>query len=330
MRLAGEDQKRVTKHYTENTEAYQLYLKGRFCWNKRTREAYKKAIEFFNQAIEKDSNYALAYSGLADCYALGDYPLPPKEKYPLARQAALKALELDDSLAEPHTALGRIRQEYDWDREGAEKEFKRAIELNPNSSLAHMRYGWFFMCLGRFDEAIAESRQAVALDPLSPLINWALAANFDSARRYDEAIEQDLKTLEIDPSYARAVYQIGYIYERKGMYEKAFEQYLKWAALVGRTAEVTAWQEAYSASGVKGYYRKQLDQAIARQDQESVYDSAVHYALLGEKELALGWLKKAVDEHANSLVYMKVEPAFDYMRSDPKFVEVMKRIGLVP
>lgn len=331
-KLSGADAAKVEKNYTANPDAYQLYLKGRFYWNKRTREAYKKAIEFFDQALEKDANYALAYAGLADCYSQGDYPLPPKEKYPLARQAALKALELDDTLAEPHTALGRIRQEYDWDREGAEKEFKRAIELNPNSSLAHMRYGGFLTFLGNHDEAIAEATQAVGIDPLSALINWSLAYDYYWARRYDEAIEQDRKTLEIDSGYVRSIYQLGLSYEKKGMYEKAFEQYLKWAALADRTAEVMAWKAAYTASDVRGYHLKQLDQAIEKvgHDPNSLYDVAVLHARLGEKEPALEWLKKAVDERANSLVYIKVETAFDNQRSDPRFVEIMKRVGLVP
>jgi eukaryotic-like serine/threonine-protein kinase len=327
LRLTGEDQKRVTKRYTDNTEAYQLYLKGRFYWNKRTREAYKKAIEFFNQAIEKDPNYALAYSGLADCYSLADYPLPPKEKYPLARQAALKALELDDTLAEPHTALGRIRQEYDWDRDAAEKEFKRAMELNPNSSLAHMRYAGFLTLVGKHDEAIVESKQAVSLDPLSALMNWDLAYSYYHARRYDEAIEQDLKTLDIDPNYIRSIYEIGASYEQKGLFEKAFEWYSKRAALEGGTAEILALKQAYTTTGVRGYYRKQLDLEMAKA-QQNAYTVAALYALLGDKEQSLEWLQKAVAERSNELVYLKVTPAFDNMRSDPRFVELMKGVGL--
>ncbi|MEK6324037.1 MAG: protein kinase [Acidobacteriota bacterium] len=329
LKLTGENEKRLAKSYTENTEAYQLYLRGRFYWNKRTREAYKKAIEFFNQALEKDPNYALAYSGLADCYSLADYPLPPKEKYPLARQAALKALELDDTLAEPHAALGRVKQEYDWDREGAEKEFKRAIELNPNSPLAHMRYAGFFAYLGKHQEAIAESKQALALDPLSALINWDLAFSYYWARRYDEAIEQDLRTLEIDPNYIRSISQIGASYQQKGMFEKAFEWYLKSAALEGRTAEIMALKEAYTTSGVRGYYRKRLDLEMAKA-QQNANNVATFYARLDDKERALEWLQKAIEEHSAELLYLRISPAFDNMRSDPRFVELMTRVGLAP
>jgi len=330
LRLTGEDEKRLTKHYTENTEAYQLYLKGRFYWNKRTIDAYKKAIEFFNQALEKDPNYALAYSGLADCYSLGDYPLAPKEKYPLARQSALKAIELDDTLAEPHTALGRVKQEYDWDRDGAEREFKRAIELSPNSSLVHFRYAGFLTLLGKHDEAIAESKEAVALDPLSPLINWGLAYSYYWARRYDEAIEQDQKTLEIDASFVRSYQQLGASYERKGIYDKAFEYYLKWAALTDHAEEMMAQKEAYATTGVKGYYLKQLDQVIARtkQDPQSILEAAVLSAQLGQKEQAFEWLQKAMEERPFGLMFLKVEPAFDNMRSDPRFQDLLRRLDL--
>jgi tetratricopeptide (TPR) repeat protein len=329
LKLTREDEKRLVKRYTDNTEAYQLYLQGRFYLNRRTREAYKKAIEFFNQALERDPNYALAHSGLADCYSLGDYPLPPKEKYPLARRAALKALELDDTLAEPHAALGRVKQEYDWDREGAEREFERAIELNPNSPLVHMRYANFFTLLGEHDSAITESKKALALDPLSPLMNWDLAYTYYWARRYDEAIEQDRKTLEIDPNYIRSIGQIGLSFEQKGMYEKAFGQYLKRAALEGGTAEIMALQNAYNTAGVRGYYSKRLDFEMAKAQQDA-YTLATLYALLGDKERALEWLQKAIEEHSSELVYLRISPAFDNMRSDTRFVELMKRVGLAP
>ncbi len=329
LKLTTTEQKRVRKTSTSNSEAQQLYLKGRFYWYKRTAEAYKKAIEFFNEAIEKDPNYALAFAGLADCYSLGDYPLPPKEKYPLAKQAALKAIELDDTLAEPHAALGRVKQEYEWDRDGAEKEFKRAIELNPNSSLAHMRYAAFFTLLGKHDEAIAESKKALALDPLSPLINWDLAFSYYWARRYDDAIEQDQKTLEIDPNYLRSIYQIGLSYEQKGIFDKAFEQYLKTAAIEGGIAEIMAQKEAYATSGVRGYSRKRLDLEVAKTPSRT-YTVAALYARLDEKQQAFEWLQKAIEERSSEVIYIKVSPAFDSIRSDPRFVDLMKHVGLMP
>ena len=255
--------------------------------------------------------------------------MPPKEKYPLARQAALKALELDQTLAEPHAALGRVKQEYDWDRDGAEKEFRRAIDLNPNSPLAHMRYAGFLTLLGKHDEAIAESKKALVLDPLSALINWHLAFTYYHARRYDEAIEQDHKTLEIDPNYIRSIYQTAMSYEQKGIFEKAFEWYLKRAALEGNTAEILGLKDAYIASGAKGYYRKRLDLEMAKAEPDS-YKVAELYARLGEKEHAFEWLQKAMDEHSSGLLYLKASPAFDNMRSDPSFVVLVKRVGLLP
>src|SRR5215813_1703339 len=329
LRLAGAVEQRLAKHYTENTEAYQLYLKGIFYLNKRTREAYRKAIEFFNDAIEKDANYARAYAGLADCYSLGDYPLPAKEKYPLAKQAALKAIELDPTLAEAHAALGRDKLDYDWDQERAEKEFNRAIELNPNSSLAHMRYAQFFTMHGRHDEAIAESKKAIALDPLSPLISWDLSYSYYWARRYDEAIEQGHKTLEIETNYPRSIEIIGQSYEQKGMFDKAIEWYLKKAAVDGSTPHVMELKKALDTSGVNGYYRKSIALEIANAQPNS-FTVASLYGRLGETEQALEWLQKALEERSGDLIYMKIAPGFDNMRSDPRFLEIMKRVGLAP
>ena len=329
LRLAGADEQRLAKHYTENTEAYQLYLKGIFYLNKRTREAYRKAIEFFNDAIEKDANYARAYAGLADCYSLGDYPLPAKEKYPLAKQAALKAIELDPTLAEAHAALGRVKLDYDWDQERAEKEFNRAIELDPTSSLAHMRYAQFFTMHGRHDEAIAESKKAIALDPPSPLISWDLSYSYYWARRYDEAIEQGHKTLEIETNYPRSIEIIGQSYEQKGMFDKAFEWYLKKAAVDGSTPHVMELKKALDTSGVNGYYRKSIALEIANAQPNS-FTVASLYGRLGETEQALEWLQKALEERSGDLIYMKIAPGFDNMRSDPRFLEIMKRVGLAP
>lgn len=331
LRLSSESKERLVRRYTDNPEAYELYLKGVFYWNKRRPDGYKKAVELFNQSIEKDPNYALAYAGLAGCYAQGEYPLPPKEKMPLARQSALKAIELDDTLADPHSELGRVKQQYDWDWEGAEKEFTRAIELNPNSSLPHMRYAGFLTNLGKSEAAIAEGHKAVALDPVSPLVSWALEFDFYWARRYDEAIAQAHKTLELDPNFVRSYTTLGDSYMQKGMYEQAFDWYLKGANLAGRTAEVTAWKEAYATEGVSGYYRKRVELEIANSEhdlsRQSLITVAVFYARLGEKEKLLEWLQKAAEERPYGMVFLKIEPAFDNMRSDPRFVELMKRVG---
>jgi len=195
-----------------------------------------------------------------------------------------------------------------------------------------MRYASFINLLGKHNEDIAEYRKALALDPLSSLISWDLAFTFYNARHYEEAIEQDHKTLEIDPSFVRSYYQIGDSYERKGMYEQAFQWFLKGANLDGRTAEVMAWKEAYDAAGVGGYYHKRLDLEMAQAQQDltrySLYHVAALYAELGEKEKSLEWLQKAFEERPYGLIFLKIDPAFDNIRSDPRFVELMKRVGL--
>ena len=202
----------MAKTYTANPEAYQDYLKGRYWWNKTTEEGFNKSIGYFQQAIEKDPTYALAYSGLADSYiALAVYGIaPPKEAFPKANEAALKALAIDETLAEAHASLGYIKADYDWDLSGGEKEFQRAIELNPSYAEAHRRYGLALRNTGRFDEAIAEHKRALELDPLSLLINRALGLSFYLARKYDQAIEQERKTLELDPNYVPAHRTLGH------------------------------------------------------------------------------------------------------------------------
>ena len=207
LRLTGDEEKQLTKRYTENTQAYQLYLQGRFYWNKRTPDGLNKSIDYFQQAIAADPNYALAYGGLADSYNVlsTNNILPPKEAFPKAKAAVTKALEIDDSLAEAHTSLAFIRTVYDWDWPGAEHEYKRAIALNPNYANAHYFYAFTLLITrGRVDEAIAEMKKAVGLDPLSLIINTNLGRTYFLARQYDKALEQYRKTLELEPTFPRA------------------------------------------------------------------------------------------------------------------------------
>ena len=231
--LSGVEQSRADKQYTANSEAYQLYLKGRFYWNKRTPADFQKAIPFFQQAIEKDPNYALAYSGLADTYALlAAYTNePPRELMPKAKEAALKALALDDKLAEAHASLGQIAEYYDYDFATAEREYRRALELNPNYATAHQWLAEHLSGMKRFDEAIAEIRRALELDPLSAIINRVYADILVDARRFDEAIEQYQKTIELDPNFSTAHFFLGRAYEGKGMYDQAVEAYTKAGAI---------------------------------------------------------------------------------------------------
>jgi TolB-like protein/Tfp pilus assembly protein PilF len=329
LRLTGGDEKRLTKRYTENAEAYELYLKGRYWWNKRTEEGFKKGIDQFQQAIEKDPTYALAYAGLADCYSFeATYGIvPPKEAYPKAKEAALRALEIDDQLAIVHTSLAWINTEFDWDRSGAEREFRRAIELNPTDADAHRLYGEALRSLGRFDEAIAEFKRAVALDPASLINSRSLGAAYHSARRYDEAIEQYRKTLEMDPNYRLVRANLGSAYIQKGMYNEGIAEFEK-GGFVPRLGY------AYAVAGRRAAAQKVLDQLIETSKHKYVPTDriALIYTGLGEKDKAFEWLEKGYEERAigGPPVGIKVEPEFDPLRSDPRFHDLLRRMNLQP
>jgi serine/threonine-protein kinase len=335
LRLSGAEQERANKHYTEKPDAYQLYLRGRFYWNKRTGEAIKTAIEYFNQAIEKDPGYALAYVGLADCYVVPANPQPPNEKMPKARAAAMRALELDETLAEAHTALARVLVVYDWDWAGAEKEFKRAIELNPRYAGVHQWYGGYLEMLGRRDESLAERRQALELDPLSLTINFELGLAFYYARDYDKAIQQFQKTLELDPNFPLVHAYLPAAYEQKGMYDEAIAGFQKGITLRGGTEwsfSMSGLGHAYGLSGKKAEARAVLDelQRTLRQQYVPADSIALVYAGLGEKDQAFTWLEKAYQEHAFKMAWLKVDPQWDSLRSDPRFADLVRRVGLSP
>lgn len=335
LKLSGAEQERVTKHYTETPEAYQLYLKGRFYWNKRTGEAIKKAIEYFNQAIDKDPGYALAYVGLSDCYVVPANPQPPIEKMPKARAAATRALELDDSLAEAHSALARVLVVYDWDWVGGEREFKRALELNPHFAGAHQWYGGYLEMLGRREESLAERRQALELDPLSLSINFEVGTAYYYARDYDRAIQQFQKTLELDPNFPLVLWALPAAYEQKGMYDRAIVEFKKGVALRGGTEwsfSMSGLGHVYALSGKKAEALAVLAELTQTSRQEYVpADSiALIYAGLGEKEQAFTWLEKAYAEHAFKMAWLKVDPQWDSLRSDPRFADFLRRVGLPP
>jgi serine/threonine-protein kinase len=333
LKLSGAEQERVTKHYTETPEAYQLYLKGRFYWNKRTGDAIKKAIEYFNQAIDKDPGYALAYVGLSDCYVVPANPQPPIEKMPKARAAATRALELDESLAEAHSALARVLVVYDWDWAGGEREFKRALELNPHFAGVHQWYGGYLEMLGRREESLAERRQALELDPLSVSINFELGIAYYYARDYDRAIQQFQKTLELDPNFPLVHWALPAAYEQKGMYDQAIVGFKKGVALRGGTEwsfSMSGLGHVYGVSGKKAEARAVLDELMQTSRQQYVpADSiALVYAGLGEKDQAFTWLEKAYEEHAFKMAWLKVDPQWDSLRSDPRFADLVRRVGL--
>jgi TolB-like protein/DNA-binding winged helix-turn-helix (wHTH) protein/Flp pilus assembly protein TadD len=331
--LTETEQKLVNKGYTENAEAYQLYLKGRYFWNKRTHEGLKKGIEYFDQAIERDPNYALAYSGLSDSYnGLTQFRgLSPDEAMPKAKAAALKALEMDDSLAEAHASLAQVKKNYEWDWTGAEVEFKQAIKLNPNYASARQWYAMFLSAVGRHDEALTEIRRAKELDPVSLMINTSEGWILFCARRYDPAIKQLRKTIELDPNFANAHFKLAMVYEAKGMYDEAAEEYLKDDLLSGRRQEeVALLRAAYAASGWEGYCRAQLKLLKERSERE--YVSTEYFVLtslqLREREQAFEWLQKAYEERSAMLVNLKIHPRFDIIRSDPRFADLLWRMNL--
>jgi serine/threonine protein kinase len=328
INFAAEQGTQLTKRYTENTEAYQLYLKGRYYWNKRTEEGVKKGVECFEKAIEKDSDYALAYAGLADSWlTMGWYIWsPPKEAYARAKAAAVRALEIDNSLAEAHTSLAHVRELYDWDWHGAEVEYKQAIELNPRYPTALHWYSLFLVAMGHLNEAVIEAKRAQELDPLSLIVNENVGDVLRLARRYDEAIEQLRKTLDLDPDFAPAHTTLAAAYEDNGMYDKAITERLK----VAPPEQALALKEAYIKSGMRGFWEKQLELAIERSMQTYVspYNIAWLYAILGEKDEAFAWLEKAYAEHSIHFTYLRADTSFESLRSDPRFSALLKTVGL--
>jgi serine/threonine protein kinase/Tfp pilus assembly protein PilF len=331
-RLTGEEQRRLTKRHTESTEAYQLYLKGRYYFNRKTADDFMEGLEYFEQAIRFDPNYALAYAGMADCYyGLSFLRLSSKEAMPKAREAAQKALEIDDTLAEAHTSLALVRWTYDWDWPGAEREFKRAIEINPDYAFAHQQYGMYLALAGQFDRAITELKQAQRLDPLSLWISVDLGVSLYVARRYDEAIRQFRETLEMDKNFAQARLNLAFAYEQKGMYEEGIAEVRKAISLSGGRTEFASYLGyAYAVGGKRAEAQKMMDELKEASSQGYVppYHVARIYTGLGEKDQAFRWLENATEERYSSMVWLKVDPLWDPLRADPRFADLVRRVGL--
>ncbi|MBA3242691.1 MAG: tetratricopeptide repeat protein [Acidobacteria bacterium] len=332
LKIRGEEKKRLTKRYTENTEAYHLYLKGLFYWNRRTPDGLNTAIGYFQEAITIDPSYALAYAGLAHCYML----LTPiagnlsEEAYPKAKAAAMKALEIDEALAEAYIPLAYIKFLHDWDWTGAETEYKRAIELNPNYATARHYYSIFLVYLGRFDEALDQYKRALHLDPLSLPISSSLAWALYSTRRYDEAIEQCEKTLKVDPNFARTHLYLGEIYVQKSMYDEAIAEFHKAEELSADLWAKVELAHAYAVSGRRNEADKILNDLRGQPERSNIspYQVTIIYAGLGEKDRAFEGLEEAYEERDHGLVELKVEPMLDSLRSDPRFTDLLQRIGL--
>jgi TolB-like protein/Tfp pilus assembly protein PilF len=331
-KLSGSEQHAIAVRPTENTEAHQLYLKGRFFWNKRTGNDLKKSIDYFEQAVAIDPNYALAYAGVADAYVLlpGYSGGNPRDCYPKAIAAAKKALELDDTLAEAHTTLAIALWYYDFDFSQANKEFQRAIELNPNYATGHQQYGNNTLsALGRFDDAIAEGKRAVELDPLSLVINSDLGVNYYYARRYDDAIAQLRKTLEMDPGYYFAHINLGQALEMKGARDAAIAEYRKARALNDDPSVLGYLGRIYGLSGNKMEVEKIRGQLteLSKQRYVSAYSYALVYIGVGDKEEALRWLDQSYQDRAGSDIgWIRVDPLLDPLRGDPRFEALAEKI----
>ena len=316
-----------------NPDAYESYLKGRYFWNKRTADGLKVALAYFKQAIDEDPKYAQAYSGLADTYALlGDWQyavMTPKEAFPKAKAAAIKALELDSTLGEAHNSLAFVLEGFDWDFDSAGKEFQRAIELNPGYATAHHWYAWHLSLVGRFDEAIAEMRKAENLDPLSLIINADLAELLGLAHSYDESIRQSRKTIEMDPNFALAHNQLAQAYLQKQMYDEAVAELQEAVKLSGGGPTCIAnLARAYVASGKRKEAVKLLSDLKRRSNPgySNAAEIAMIYASLGDTDQAMNWLEKGYEERFNPGVLLR--PGFDPVRSDSRFQNLVHRIGL--
>lgn len=313
-------------------EAYDLYLKGRFFWNKRTGQGFQQAIEYFQQAIAKDPNCARAYTGLADSYALlGGYSTTPQtESMPKARAAALKALELDPELAEAHTSLALITENFDFDWETAEKEYGRAIELNPNYATAHHWYAEFLSLQGRFTEALAESERARELDPLALIIAADQGVILFYARQYDASIAQFRAVKEMEPAFPRA-HMVLAPYIEKHQFADALAELEQWEAPGGKSAWTWAWRAfIYGRSGQNAQARQALAQVKQFYDRGQSSPDPMLWALIavGDRDEAFAWFEKAYADHSNVLTSLKVNPGFDGLRSDPRFQNLMRRVRL--
>jgi tetratricopeptide (TPR) repeat protein len=332
-RLSQKNGTRGESARSVNPEAYEAYLKGRYYWNKRDRASLEKSLGYFNEAIAKDPNYALAYAGLADAYVVigSDWATAPRGVNEQAKAAAQKALAIDDSLVEPHVSLASIYHN-EWNWQGAEREFKRAIELNPSYATAHHWYSIYLATAGRFDEAVREANKAAELDPLSLIISASLGDRLNEARRYEDAASQCRKTLDMDPNFGLGYLCIGISYVNEGHFEKGIPELQKGIELLpGSPYFMGQLGIAYALSGDRAraqeVLRKLKNLSQARLPNYSI---AVVYAGLADKEQTIFWLKKGYEERDEDMIYMKIEPVLDPIRPDPRFRDLIRRVGFSP
>jgi len=331
--LTGEQKQQLTRHFTEDTEAYQSYIKGLYYWNKRSSADIKKAIGYYEDAILKDANFALAYAGLADSYAtlgiLDDQR--PQDSMPKARSAAMKAVELDDGLAEAHAALGYVKHRYEWDFTGAEKEFKRAIELDPKYATAHQWYGWYLISLGKFDDALAEFQQAQQLDPLSLYTNLTLGVPYYYSRNYEKAAEQFQRVSDMNPDFWLAHSWLAQTRAHQGKHDAALAELQKIGKIRGENlTEIPLAGYLYAVAGKPVEARQVLEasQRAAKNRYVPAYELANIYAGLEDNNKTFEWLEKAFIERDSTMTFIKVDQRLDRIRSDPRLAKLIDRVGI--
>jgi serine/threonine-protein kinase len=335
LQITGDKEKQITKRYTNNADAYQAYLMGIYFWNKRSKEGLGKAIEYFQRAIASDPNYALAYTGLADSYLLSAYYnynlMDSKEALEKGSAAAARGVQLDDTLAEAHTAVAMSQSIYEHNYEAAMKSLRRAIELNPNYALAHQRYAWQLVAGTKLDEAVREMSRAQELDPLSPTNNSALGTMLFYSRQYDESLRYCRRAVELDPESAMLHLNLGMAYEQKGMYNEALDEYQKTKKLSGVSDvdRLAAIAHLFAVSGQKAEARKMLAELHENSKPEYLasYNFALIHAALGETDQAIEWLKKAKAAHTLRLSDLRYDPQLDPIRSDPRFKDILQTNG---
>lgn len=332
LRLSGEQKERLTKRFTENREAYEFYLKGRYAWTRRAIEDLTKGVVYFRQAIAKDPSYSLAHAGIADCLVLLSLfgAENPREIMPQAKAAAINAIQLDETLGEAYASLGQIKLIYDWDWSAAEADFQHAVSLSPTYPTAHQWHGEYLATMGLFDQGLEELKKARDLDPLSLIINTNVGLNLYFARRYDSAIEQLQVALDLEPNFFRAHLHLGMCYERKGMYQEAIAELEKARSISENSWTLAGLGHCHASFGAIAEAEKLLDQLfeLSRRQFVSCATIAVVYAGFEDRaDQALEWLEKAYEERSGLLIWLKVWPIFDHLRSDARFVRLLRRIG---
>jgi DNA-binding winged helix-turn-helix (wHTH) protein/TolB-like protein len=333
LQLSGQEKEQLVKHYTNSPEAYQLYMKGQLIWNRRSQNWIDQSLASYRQALEKDPDFALAHIGVADSYIMlsGHRRITMQEAEEKARPAILRALEIDDSLAQAHNALAELKYQYESDWAGAGDEFRKAIALNPNIAWIHQAYGWYMMSMGRFDEAKTEMEKARELDPSSLTINIGRGRLFYFSRQYDEAIRLFEDIAAAEPNDASIHNSLYSAYEQKGMYAQAVEAFIRINSPAGEGAQ--EFRDAFTAGGYEGFLRKKLEkveETSAKTGFVSASNLANIYVRLGDKEKAFFWFEKVFEQRDPFVLQFKVEPAFDPLRGDPRYAALLRKMGLEP